>query len=698
MTGLNILDPTRNGSSMSPPDAVPNLLLARARAGDAAALGQLLELYRNYLRLIARSMMGAALGLKLEASDLVQETFLKAHRQFADSSPGGRRPSSLPGAAAWISSCGRSPTRRGTIAPGVRSRRREVAAGGHARRPRPAAYRCCASRRLADSLPSPSSMAVRRERSVLLADALEKLPADYRTVFVLRNIEHIPFNEIAIRLGRSATGARLFACCGPGRCSDLSRVAGGGTMKPAEGPHRPIDGDTGDDPRGRRGAARGCWSRTWPELEAGHPADPDRLIAAHPELAAPLRACLKVMHLAAGLGGSSGPPSGPFEADRGDAGSTAPPSAGALTVLWPRDDPSSRLLLPEPSEDELPILRVGGDALPEGAGVGRYQVMGEIARGGMGVVLRARDVDLGRDLALKVLQARHRDDPDMVGRFVEEARIGGQLQHPGIVPVHELGTFADRRPYFTMKLVKGRTLAALLAERPSLAVDLPRFLAIFEQICQTMAYAHARRVIHRDLKPANVMVGHFGEVQVMDWGLAKVLPEGGIADEAKARAKEQTTILSARGVAAGTGGESQAGQRAGHAVLHGARAGARRSWPDRRAGGRVRPGGDPLRDPDRPAALLGIDPRRDPRPGRAPGDLAGALRRPSTPARPTPISSAWHASAWRRSRRAVPRNAGEVTRRMSAYQAGVQDRLKAAELARVEGDKREPRRSGSVGG
>ncbi len=153
----------------------------------------------------------------------------------------------------------------------------------------------------------------------------------------------------------------------------------------------------------------------------------------------------------------------------------------------------------------------------------RYQLLGELARGGMGAVLRGRDVDLGRDLAVKVLLERHRDDPELVRRFVEEAQIGGQLQHPGIVPVYELGCFADRRPFFAMKLVEGHTLAELLDARRGPGHDRPRFLAIFEAICQTMAYAHARGVIHRDLKPSNVMVGSFGEVQVMDWGLAKVL-------------------------------------------------------------------------------------------------------------------------------------------------------------------------------
>ena len=113
----------------------------------------------------------------------------------------------------------------------------------------------------------------------------------------------------------------------------------------------------------------------------------------------------------------------------------------------------------------------------------------------------------------------------MLQRFIEEAQISGQLQHPGITPVYELGQFADQRPYFTMKLVKGKTLATLMAARKSPEEEGTRFLNIFAQICQTLAYAHARGVIHRDLKPSNVMVGAFGEVQVMDWGLAKRLPD-----------------------------------------------------------------------------------------------------------------------------------------------------------------------------
>jgi serine/threonine-protein kinase len=144
----------------------------------------------------------------------------------------------------------------------------------------------------------------------------------------------------------------------------------------------------------------------------------------------------------------------------------------------------------------------------------------------MGTVLRARDPHLNRDLAVKVFRGSHAG-PDLLRRFVEEAQVCSQLQHPSIVPVHDLGTLPDGRPFFAMKLVKGRTLADLLEERPGPGRDRPRFLKVFEQLCQAVAYAHSKGVIHRDLKPQNVMVGAFGEVQVMDWGLAKVLGSPG---------------------------------------------------------------------------------------------------------------------------------------------------------------------------
>jgi serine/threonine-protein kinase len=187
--------------------------------------------------------------------------------------------------------------------------------------------------------------------------------------------------------------------------------------------------------------------------------------------------------------------------------------------------------LREESAGDTPMLRplAAGERLA----AGKYVVHGELGRGGVGAVHRGHDQDLGRDVAMKFLHERYQRDQGLLHRFVEEAQIGGQLQHPGIVPVYDLGII-DGRPFFTMKLVKGQTLAKKLAERASPAGDLRTFLSVFEDVCQTLAYAHARGVVHRDLKPANVMIGSFGEVQVVDWGMGKVLPQGGVADERRA--------------------------------------------------------------------------------------------------------------------------------------------------------------------
>ena len=275
------------------------------------------------------------------------------------------------------------------------------------------------------------------------------------------------------------------------------------------------------------------------------------------------------------------------------------------------------MLLRDTAPGETPGPVVRPDATDADTSI-RYRIDGEIARGGMGAVLKGRDPDLGRDVAIKVLRDDLRDNADLVRRFVEEAQIGGQLQHPGVVPIYELGTFADRRPFFSMKLVKGQTLADLLAARSGPADDLPRFLSIFAAIAQTMAYAHTRGVIHRDLKPSNVMVGSFGEVQVMDWGLA----QGPAAGRGRRRCEGRQGA--ARGDADRHGAErlgpGPLPRRLdhGHAELHAPRAGAGRDRPDRRAGRRLRAGLDPLRGPhgrSRPSRA-GLATRDPPQGGR----------------------------------------------------------------------------------
>ncbi len=187
----------------------------------------------------------------------------------------------------------------------------------------------------------------------------------------------------------------------------------------------------------------------------------------------------------------------------------------------------------------------------------RYHVSGELARGGVGVVLKGHDIDLGREVALKVLRAEHVGNPSLTRRLVEEAQIGGQLQHPGILPIYELGLDRSKRPFFAMKLVRGRTLAELLKDRKSPQEDQPRFLGIFEQLCHALAYTHARGVIHRDLKPANIMVGRFGEVQVVDWGLAKVLARNASSDDTWDLAPKES--VGSRVYQSASGSQSEAG-------------------------------------------------------------------------------------------------------------------------------------------
>jgi serine/threonine-protein kinase len=159
--------------------------------------------------------------------------------------------------------------------------------------------------------------------------------------------------------------------------------------------------------------------------------------------------------------------SGPASGGNGATGVHEPAEAeaGVLATIAHSTGPVPRVLLRDTTPGEEPGPIVTPVSLAAGGSI-RYRIDGEIARGGMGAVLKGRDPDLGRDVALKVLRDDYRDDTTMVRRFVEEAQIGGQLQHPGIVPIYELGTLADRRPFFSMKLVKGHTLAELLAQRP----------------------------------------------------------------------------------------------------------------------------------------------------------------------------------------------------------------------------------------
>jgi len=161
---------------------------------------------------------------------------------------------------------------------------------------------------------------------------------------------------------------------------------------------------------------------------------------------------------------------------------------------------------------------------------GKIQVLDELAPGGMSHIVRAADVALKRELVLKVLPApRDEISQEQLARFIEEAQLTAQLEHPNVVPVHDVGVDPEGRPYFAMKYVRGQSLKEIIDKRRRgdpetiAAFGARRLLDVFMQVCQAIEYAHARGVVHRDLKPANIMVGDFGEVLVMDWGVAKLM-------------------------------------------------------------------------------------------------------------------------------------------------------------------------------
>ena len=184
-------------------------------------------------------------------------------------------------------------------------------------------------------------------------------------------------------------------------------------------------------------------------------------------------------------------------------------------------------------------------ATPEG----KYLLGHVLGEGGMGKVYAARDGDMGRTVALKTLRDEHVDEPSLVRALVFEARISGQLEHPHIVPVHELGTLPDGRIFYTMKLVSDTTLRDILrtlrddVEDARERFTLNRLLQYLRGICMAVEYAHARGVIHRDLKPDNVLVGEFGEVQIMDWGVARILPTGSDGVGYFAGTEEETGVI-----------------------------------------------------------------------------------------------------------------------------------------------------------
>jgi tetratricopeptide (TPR) repeat protein len=234
---------------------------------------------------------------------------------------------------------------------------------------------------------------------------------------------------------------------------------------------------------------------------------------------------------------------------------TPVPSTGTVLTTPPEPAASGTLAdpAPAPPPDVSPPLLAG-----------RYRPLRPLGKGGLGEVFVALDGELNREVALKEVQARHLGSPDTVARFLREAEVTAHLEHPGVVPVYGLGLHADGRPYYAMRLIRGESLqhglesfhkdgASPSGER---VVAFRGLLRRFVDVCNAVAYAHARGVIHRDLKPDNVMLGPYGETLVIDWGMAKRI---GRSEDAAAPAEGSVRLSAQAGVAAHTEPGSVAG-------------------------------------------------------------------------------------------------------------------------------------------
>jgi serine/threonine protein kinase/Flp pilus assembly protein TadD len=212
-------------------------------------------------------------------------------------------------------------------------------------------------------------------------------------------------------------------------------------------------------------------------------------------------------------------------------------------------DPAVQASLASVGPDDPFVTRGGAPPVRTSGGM-RFRVLRPHARGGLGEVFVAEDEELRREVALKEIQARHADNPESRARFLQEAEITGGLEHPGIVPVYGLGQYADGRPYYAMRFIKGDSLKDAIErfhrddgkprDDSAKGLELRELLGRFVDVCNAIAYAHSRGVLHRDLKPGNVMLGKYGETLVVDWGLAKPLGQ----KEATQTAEEQPVLPS----------------------------------------------------------------------------------------------------------------------------------------------------------
>ena len=479
----------------------PEGMLRTAKEGGPAERGALLDQYRNYLRLLARVHVGPKLQGKVDASDVVQDTLLDAHEHFGRFSGTSERQ-----LVHWLRTILAARVANllrhyfGTKGRDIRLERRLELDLNRASSVLEADF--------ADSVSTPSQGASRREQQVILADALEQLPADYRDVIVLRHLEDLPFSAVAARMNRSLDSVEKLWVRG---LAQLRRILGP-TSKIRGEPDVLSPEEHPDDGRLSKVA-----QEYLADLESGKSPDRRTFLDRYPDLGDDLEACLETI------------------------------------------DQLHRVKLPRP-------LAAPSEGPVPGEPLGDFQILREIGRGGMGIVYEATQLSLGRRVALKVLPFAATFDSKHLQRFQNEAKAAAQLHHTNIVPVYAVG--CERGVHFyAMQMIEGQSLAQVIryirsaAGRPvdphrapssavtELIVPLrgdplsdpasgvagtlssehhSRPSAFFrsaarsaQQAAEALDYAHQAGIVHRDIKPANLLVDARGRLWVTDFGLAQ---------------------------------------------------------------------------------------------------------------------------------------------------------------------------------
>ncbi len=492
-------------------------LLALAKTGQAESLNELLQIYGKYLRVVADIRLHDRLRARCSPSDVVQDTLLDAFRDFAQFR--GRTQAEFLG---WLRQILVHNVLRLTerhVAAEKRAVRREVSldalqAAGHPGYPhagRGSRQSVSLGEMLADRAASPSSIVGRRELANVVVDQLDNLPPDYREVLVLRHLQGLSFTEVGADAAIARRGPHSLAAGGRSHAPDVGET-GAGMNAACDATCAWIDVLA---PEEQEQLATVLEAHLL-QLERGEAADEEALIAAHPALAGPLRACLASLH-------------------------------SLHQVVAASHSPSPHAMPPELAEKRL----------------GDYLIIAEISRGGMGVVYEARQISLGRKVALKVLPFAALLDQKQIARFSHEAQAAAQLNHPNIVPVYAVGCERGVH-YYSMQFIEGQALDQALRELRGVAemtalTESTSAARLTDTVCRAstrgafsaalavnsrdyfrtvaglgiqaavaLHHAHQYGIIHRDVKPSNLLLDNQGKLWVADFGLARLPEEAGL--------------------------------------------------------------------------------------------------------------------------------------------------------------------------